>query len=131
MHTSIDGVLPILHWFSGSIKVAARAWTLGCYFSINPRMLEHDAGLKLVKAIPVERLLLETDAPFSGDRLALPTGVNAEVAVMNLARVLDMTPESLQSVLTANASRVLAFAGVELRVSDRGSVEGARCTSKT
>jgi TatD DNase family protein len=48
-HTTTDRVLPILHWFSGSISAARRAVELGCYFSINRRTLEHEAGIALRK----------------------------------------------------------------------------------
>jgi TatD DNase family protein len=39
-HTTPERVLPILHWFSGSVAAARKAASLGCYFSINHRTLE-------------------------------------------------------------------------------------------
>lgn len=53
----------ILHWFSGTSDELTRAIRLGCYFSINPRMLATKRGHAYVRAIPRERLLLETDMP--------------------------------------------------------------------
>jgi len=34
----------ILHWFSGSSKTLAKAVAQGCFFSINPAMLESTGG---------------------------------------------------------------------------------------
>ena len=38
---------------------------LGCYFSINPRMLKTKSGIEVVKTVPISRMLLETDIPFT------------------------------------------------------------------
>lgn len=54
----------ILHWFSGGEQQLIKAIKLGCYFSVNAKMLETDNGRNILKAIPENRLLVETDAPF-------------------------------------------------------------------
>lgn len=66
--------LPILHWFSGSVKQLERAASLGCWFSVGPAMMRSAKGRDLAAAIPLERILTETDAPFarSGDRPLYP-----------------------------------------------------------
>lgn len=53
----------IFHWFSGSSEHLKRARQLGCYFSVNVRMLSSKRGREYAKAIPEKKLLLETDAP--------------------------------------------------------------------
>lgn len=55
----------ILHWFTGSTTQMKNALDLGCLFSINPKMLKTKSGIDLIKKIPPDRILLETDAPFS------------------------------------------------------------------
>ena len=42
-----------------------KAIELGSYFSINPRMLKTKLGIEVIKAVPIDRVLLETDAPFA------------------------------------------------------------------
>lgn len=54
----------ILHWYSGSIKELERAIDFGFYFSINIAMLNSEKGEKIIQAIPDDRILTETDAPF-------------------------------------------------------------------
>lgn len=53
----------IFHWFSGSSDDLQRAVRMGCYFSVSRKMLKSRRGRAYAKAIPVDRLLLETDEP--------------------------------------------------------------------
>lgn len=55
----------VLHWFTGSKTEAKRAADLGCYFSVNAQMLGTDRGRDLVASLPSDRLLTETDGPFT------------------------------------------------------------------
>ena len=55
----------ILHWYSSGITDLRRAIAQGCYFSINHQMLQSTNGRTIVRNIPVDRLLLESDAPFT------------------------------------------------------------------
>lgn len=57
--------IPILHWFTGSIKEADKAIELGCWFSINPNMCYTDSGKRIIDVLPFDRILPETDAPFT------------------------------------------------------------------
>jgi TatD DNase family protein len=53
----------IFHWFSGSGDQLKRAIAADCFFSCGPRMLATGKGREYLKAIPANRLLLETDLP--------------------------------------------------------------------
>lgn len=53
----------ILHWYSGPSDQLQRAVHLGCFFSINPRMLQTKRGREYARILPADRLLLETDLP--------------------------------------------------------------------
>jgi len=111
-NVSTDRVLPILHWFSDSVISAERAAGCGCYFSVNHRMFESAAGLALVRALPADRLLTETDAPFTmvGNRKAEPSDIVDTMTRLAAAR--SLTPGEMSATLKANATRVFAFAGV-------------------
>ena len=75
----------ILHWFSGTSKQLQRAIEMGCYFSVNYKMLDSDNGRKLLSKIPPNRIVLEPDAPF------ILNVKNSEL----LGRCLNNTIESL------------------------------------
>jgi len=55
----------IMHWFTGSSKALDEAVELGCFFSINSRMLQSKLVRKNIVRIPKEKILLESDAPFT------------------------------------------------------------------
>ena len=71
-HGMAGGAACIMHWFSGTSDELVRARELGCYFSVNERMLASRRGREYARQIPLKRLLLETDAPtsFGGDGAA-------------------------------------------------------------
>ena len=50
---------------TGKIPQLEKAIELGCYFSINSSTLKTKSGLEVINAVPVDRMLLETDAPFT------------------------------------------------------------------
>src|SRR5688500_16922013 len=57
-------VSAVLHWYSGSLRHAERALEAGLYFSVNPAMLRTQKGARLIRALPRERVLTETDGPY-------------------------------------------------------------------
>lgn len=55
----------ILHWFTGSKERMRKAVERGCYFSINSAMIKSRSFLDMLPLIPSNRILLETDSPFT------------------------------------------------------------------
>lgn len=116
--TTPERVLPILHWFSDSVGVAREAVKRGCYFSINHRMLVTQAGTSLIRSMPTDRILTETDAPFTetDNRKSEPRDVTGTVA--RLAQLLNIPAGEMKRTVAANAERVFAFAGIGVSASD-------------
>lgn len=56
---------PILHWFTGNREELQEAVRRGCFFSINSAMLGSRRFLDLLPIIPSNRILIETDSPFT------------------------------------------------------------------
>ena len=54
----------IFHWYSGSISVLKRIIDSGYFLSINSAMVESENGRKIIKEIPKNLILTETDFPF-------------------------------------------------------------------
>lgn len=55
----------ILHWYSGNKKWLEMFIELGCYFSINSNMIGSDNGKQIIKQIPLDKLFIESDGPFT------------------------------------------------------------------
>jgi TatD DNase family protein len=54
----------ILHWYSGPPKLIEKAILYGFYFSINTSMITSAKGREIVRQIPRDRWLTESDGPF-------------------------------------------------------------------
>lgn len=55
----------ILHWYSGTINELENALDSGYYFSINHQMIRSTSGRRIIDMIPLNKVLLESDAPFT------------------------------------------------------------------
>ena len=53
----------LLHWFSGSVKTLNDALDKGCYVSEGPAAVYIDPLRDIIKNVPMEKLLTETDGP--------------------------------------------------------------------
>jgi GNAT superfamily N-acetyltransferase len=97
----------VLHWFSGSKSDARRAVELGCYFSINEAMLRQPKQQALVRALPLDRILTETDGPFvKRDGAAVrPYGVVA--TVQQLAKVFEQSEQLMAQTIVRNLATLL------------------------
>ncbi len=99
-HRGIPAV--VIHSFSSESYVKPFS-DLGCYMSLNPRILARSDGRlrRLVSSIPEELLLLESDAPYS------PRGFSGMVAFAeSLASRCGTTAERLLGIATDNAGRI-------------------------
>lgn len=55
----------IMHWYSGPLALIDEGLKRGYYYSINHQMLQSRNGRKIVDYIPINRILFESDAPFT------------------------------------------------------------------
>ncbi len=100
----------VLHWWLGSPTETARAVDLGCHFSVNSAMLKRD---DILRSIPLDRLLTETDHPF-GDRRSHSVrrpGAVGDVEIA-LATMHGLSREMIRIQLWRNLRTVVS----ELRV---------------
>jgi TatD DNase family protein len=54
----------VFHWYSGPLNLVDKLINAGHYFSINPAMIKSKNGQKIIKRIPSDRVLTETDGPY-------------------------------------------------------------------
>lgn len=87
----------IFHWFSGTSDELVRTRNAGCYFSVNERMLTSKRGREYIRQIPLDRLLLETDAPAEA---------NAEISAQSLIRSLESASEHVASLKKCDAKHI-------------------------
>lgn len=87
-HLPQDRGIVVLHWFTGTKSEARRAVELGCYFSVNIEMTRSTRGQMLISNLPMNRILTETDGPFTrvDDQPVEPASVRATVGAIAHAR---------------------------------------------
>jgi len=90
----------ILHWFTGTAAQTARAAATGAWFSVNASM-GRSASLA---EIPHDRLLLETDAPYS--RAKLPGQLAGALAIISTTWNLEV--DDCAAIVERNQMALLA-----------------------
>lgn len=106
-HLPQDRGIVVLHWFTGTKADARRANSLGCYFSINAEMARSDRGRALVAELPMDRLLTETDGPFTqiDGRPSEPADTRKAIEAIADARNLDVA--AVDKAVRANLRTLL------------------------
>ena len=92
----------ILHWYSGSLKVLSTAIDAGAYFSVNPAMVRSERGQRLIRDIPRERVLTESDGPFCQDRGKAASPRSVQNTVASLARIWGVEGVTAEALILNN-----------------------------
>jgi TatD DNase family protein len=111
---AVDGLRGVVHSFSGSPQQAEQLWDLGFLLGLGgPVTYERAKRLRrLAASMPLEHLLLETDAPDQPD-----SGIRGErneparlaTVCHAIAGLRDESPEDIAAATTANAMRLFAL----------------------
>lgn len=111
--TAPGRVASILHWFSGTESELFAGVAAGCLFSINPAMIASKGGRSVIEALPSDRLLTETDAPFAAieGRRTMPADV-IDLAGQ-IARIRRENEDEVRAAIAGNAGRLFAFAAAD------------------
>lgn len=109
----------VIHCFSGNEKQARELIDMGFYIGVNGMFTRMDAQSEVciaLKAIPLERIVFETDSPY-----LIPVGVegkrntskNLGAIVERFAELRDNSPEHIREVVLGNTKKLYPaiFAG--------------------
>lgn len=113
-HTADKPVRGVLHSFTDTQANLDRAMERGLYIGVNgiATFAKNDAQIAMYKAIPLSRLLLETDAPFltpSPYRGTICEPYHISVIAEFLGQLRNETPEGLAEATTNNAKNLFKF----------------------
>lgn len=99
----------IFHWFSGTSEDLVRLRRLGCYVSVNDRMLATRRGREYARQMPTERLLLETDAPQRLDTPCTAAQIeeSLECTVRELAHLRKVDERELAACIAQTSAGLL------------------------
>jgi TatD DNase family protein len=100
---------PILHWFGGSADQIVEASNLGSWFSVNAAMKD-----EVLEAVPRDRLLTETDFPYTRRTGAIRPG-STDSIITKLATFWGTSTGEAQQEVWKNLLALVEVAGVRSR----------------
>jgi TatD DNase family protein len=98
----------ILHWYSGGLADFEKSIENGYYFSINYPMTLSDSGRRLIQRIPLDRILLESDGPF--------TTLNSEACTPLISKIILERIVSIKSQQGVVAEEVQSAIGNNFKI---------------
>lgn len=97
----------MMHAFDGKVGHALDGAELGYYFSIPPSVVGSAQKQKLVAALPLDNLLLETDAPVLGpDRNTRNEPANVHISAEKIAEIKSVDVEQVLELTFNNAKEL-------------------------
>jgi TatD DNase family protein len=97
----------ILHWFSGNITDLIKAINNGYFFSVNINMLRTVKGQEIINLIPLERILIESDGPFTKSFNENYNIASIKETIYLLSKVKSVNLEELNTKLRNNFKNLL------------------------
>jgi TatD DNase family protein len=98
-------VRAMMHCFSGSVEEAMRAQDMGFLISVPANVGVSKARQKTVAALPLQSLVLETDAPYlSPLRGERNEPANVREAAKAVARIKGVSVQAVEEATSANAA---------------------------
>jgi TatD DNase family protein len=102
----------VFHCYSGTWENAKDIIEMGYYISFAGVLTFSRQAREVIQKVPLDRLLLETDAPFlapQGHRGKRNEPAYIFEILYCAANILNLTPEKLEAILDENARRLFAF----------------------
>jgi TatD DNase family protein len=101
-----------LHAFDGKVGAALPAVEAGYLFSIPPSLVRSRQKQKLVKQLPLDRLLVETDSPVLGpDASRRNEPANLPGVVRAIAQIKNVSEEAVAIAVCENTARLYGNLG--------------------
>lgn len=85
----------IFHWYTGPIDMIPYIISKGYYFSINESMIKSKNGRAIIKQLPRNRILTETDAPY-----------NTKSSITNTLTYMQMKEQDIQNNFNELISKI-------------------------
>lgn len=98
----------IFHWYTGGLNLISEIAKAGYYFSINPAMIKSNRGQEIIKKIPSQNILTESDGPFieHKGRSVKPSDLGVITSFLSL--LWNMSVDDTQKLIDSNFKRLIS-----------------------
>ncbi|HSH66871.1 MAG TPA: Qat anti-phage system TatD family nuclease QatD [Bacteroidia bacterium] len=97
----------IFHWYSGPLRLIDEIIKAGYYFSINPAMTKSKSGQEIIKRIPHDYLLTESDGPFIENEGEPVKPIDVKIVHQYLAKIVNTPEVEIKNIIDNNFKRLL------------------------
>lgn len=102
-------ISPIVHWYSGNICTLVKLLNYGCFFTIGVDIGYSKLTNEIVKYLPIDRILAETDGPTAlqwvNGNYGYPDYI--ETIVEKISVIKDLSKEEVEYYIYDNFQRLL------------------------
>jgi TatD DNase family protein len=99
----------VIHSFTGPHKLIKDFLGLGCFFSIPSVVVRSSSFQELVRKLPIDRILTETDAPFLAPVIGQRSEpVHVKQGLKKIAELKGLTVKKTEKALTENYERLFS-----------------------
>ncbi len=95
----------LMHCFDGPLEVARRIHENGWYVTLPANFTNFTNRVRTASVVPLEQILLETDGPYMSPTPNRNEPANVSIGCNSLAALLEMSPDVVASITTANTRR--------------------------
>lgn len=95
----------IFHWYTGPLKLIQEILGSGYYFSVNIGMLKSSNGQKILKKLPLDRIIIESDGPFTKYQNKVSTPKEIEKIYKEFENFYQV--EDLKNIIFNNIKKLL------------------------
>ncbi len=99
----------VMHCFSGSKEVMDRALTLGYYISFSTAIAFSKSAKKLARDCPLDRMLVETDAPYLDPAKGINMPWNTAIVIRKIAESKKISEDDILSKVVENARKIFGI----------------------
>jgi len=99
----------VVHWYCGPLDTSRELLALGAYFTVGPEVLYSEHIRTIVRELPLERLLTETDNPGGPKSLTGKPGMPILIrdVVEGLAGLRNTSAAAIQETVRGNFARLV------------------------
>ena len=97
----------IIHWYTGNLENMQKFIRAGYYFSVNSNMCTTSRGKRIISEIPLDKILVESDGPFTKVRTHKYNPVNLQDIYSILAATISV--QNIENRVYENFNRLLTL----------------------